>query len=468
MMKPSLALSQSRFMFKKLDVLNQTHSVCPVCKKQIAAEVFEDDGQVFLKRSCAEHGEFFDFLEEDAQYYRDRYSFDKPGTDSSRQMENALGCPFDCGLCPQHRQHTCIGVIEITQRCNTHCPICYAHSDCEKNDLDLQTVERMLNFYNDAEGGRAEVVQISGGEPTLHPQIFDIIRLARQKAKYVMLNTNGRRIAEDEEFVRGLAQFKGHFEVYLQFDGFSDAIYSTLRSPEFKDIKLKAVEQLAKYQIPITLVPTIQKGVNDGDLGRIIEFGMQAPYVRGVNFQPVARFAEYNRYDGQSAMTLTGILKRIEKQTQGDVRLSDFIPLPCNVERVSVIYFYKQDGKFVPVTRNARIRDYLPMIKNTFAFNLEDILAEAQAAFSNGQLCQCMAFLKDFLPIVPSELMSKSRDERIRYVDENTFRMSVTSFVDLYNCDLNALKKECVHMITPDLKRIPFSSYNMFYRTRSA
>ncbi len=467
-MKQSMMLSPSRFLYRKLNILNQTHSVCPVCKTQIEAEVFEDNGQVFLKRACSEHGEFYDFLEEDAGYYRERYSFDKPGTDSNRQTVQAKGCPFDCGLCPSHRQHTCIGVIEVTQRCNTHCPMCYAHADREKGDLDIQTIGRMLDFYQEAEGGQVEVVQISGGEPTLHPDILKIIQMARQKAKYVMLNTNGRRIAEDEEFVKGLSQFRGRFEVYLQFDGFSDAIYSSLRSPEFKSIKLKAVEQLAKYQIPITLVPTIQKGINDEDLGRIIEFGMQTPYVRGINFQPVARFGLYDRNLSGNAMSLTGILKRIEKQTRGETRMSDFIPLPCNVERVAVIYFYKEDGKFIPVTRNARVRDYLPMVKNTFAFNLEDIMAEAEHAFSNGQLCQCMAFLKDFMPIVPPDLMSKSREERIRYVDENTFRMSVTSFVDLYNCDLNALKKECVHMITPDLKRIPFSSYNMFYRTRSS
>ncbi len=464
-MKQSMTLSQSRFLFRKLNVLNQTNSICPVCKTQIDAEVFEDGGQVFLKRSCCEHGEFYDFLEEDAGYYRERYSFDKPGTDSARQTSQTKGCPFDCGLCPSHRQHTCIGVIEVTQRCNTHCPMCYAQADREKGDLSIQTVSRMLDFYQQAEGGHVEVVQISGGEPTLHPDILEIIRLARQKAKYVMLNTNGRRIAEDEDFVKSLAQFRGNFEVYLQFDGFSDAIYSTLRSAEFKDIKFKAVEQLAKYQIPITLVPTIQKGVNDGDLGRIIEFGMQIPFVRGINFQPVAHFGAYDRKLAGNAMSLTGILTRIEKQTKGEIRMSDFIPLPCNVERVGVIYFYKKDGRFVPVTRTARVRDYLPMVKNTFAFNLEDILAEAERAFLNGQVCQCMAFLKDFLPMIPPDLMSRSKEERIRYVDENTFRMSVTSFVDLYNCDLNALKKECVHMITPDLKRIPFSSYNMFYRT---
>jgi uncharacterized radical SAM superfamily Fe-S cluster-containing enzyme len=195
---------------------------------------------------------------------------------------------------------------------------------------------------------------------------------------------------------------------------------------------------------------------------------MQTPFVRGINFQPVANFGRYDRKLSGDAMSLTGILTRIEKQTQGEIRMSDFIPLPCNVERVGVIYFYKKDGRFVPVTRTARVRDYLPMVKNTFAFNLEDILAEAERAFLNGQVCQCMAFLKDFLPMIPPDLMSRSKEERIRYVDENTFRMSVTSFVDLYNCDLNALKKECVHMITPDLKRIPFSSYNMFYRTRSS
>ncbi|HSV43689.1 MAG TPA: radical SAM protein [Candidatus Bathyarchaeia archaeon] len=444
--------------------IERISSLCPVCDQPVQGCLQMSTGRLFLERECPVHGKFSHLFEDDSNYYHQRHAYWKPGTDSKRQTLAQNGCPFDCGLCPNHQQHTCIGVMEITSRCDAQCPICYAAASRESGDLDLKTVGRMLDFYAQAEGGHPEIVQISGGEPTLHPQVLDIIRLARQKVKYVMLNTNGRRIAEDADFVKALAKFQGNFEVYLQFDGFASAIYKDFRSQAFEQIKFKAVENLIRYKIPMTLVATIKNGVNDGDIGALVKFGMQTKFVRGISFQPLAYFSPDSVRGAAGQISLTGILKRMREQTKGEYGIEDFVPLPCNVDRVAVAYFYRQGDGFVSATRKAKIKNYLPLVKNTFAFNVEDFFKEAAGGLARGEVCQCMSFLKDFMPVAPLKLLLKGRAARVQYVNDKTFRMTVTSFVDRLNCDLNALKKECVHIITPDLKRVPFSAYNMFYR----
>lgn len=197
-----------------------TTSLCPKCLKNVSAKIIFKNNKVFLKKYCKKHGEQEELLEEDIEYYKTKRNYDKPGTISKTQNKTKKGCPFDCGLCPVHDQHTCIGLIEVTNRCNLKCPTCYAKSG-EGKDLSLKKISKMMDFMVKSEGGESEILQISGGEPTLHPEIIKIVELARtKKIKYVMLNTNGLRIAEEEDFVKELSKFKKRFEIYLQFDGF--------------------------------------------------------------------------------------------------------------------------------------------------------------------------------------------------------------------------------------------------------
>jgi len=441
----------------------QTTSLCSHCAAVIPAKIIIEDGAVYLLKRCPEHGEHRELLEEDAEWYLHRGRYEKPGTRSDTQTETRRGCPHDCGLCPDHEQHTCIGLVEVTDRCDLQCPVCYANAG-DGTFLDLPTIERMLDVYLQSESGEAEILQISGGEPTLHPRILDIIRLAKGKGfRFVMLNTNGLRIAEDPVFAEALHEFYGGFEVYLQFDGFTPQAYERLRGRDLSAVKQQAVKNLAEAGVPMTLVTTVHPTANAGELGRIIQFGLETPFVRGINFQPVARFGRCP--DNAGGITLTGILHRIERQTKGMIRVSDFIPLPCNTDRVAISYLYREKDTFIPVMRNAKIRDYLPLIKNTLLFDARDILSQTAKGLLKGQyVCECLGFLKDFLPLAPLGKNIRLEDGKVKYNIENTFRLSVTSFIDRYNFELRAMKKECVHILTPDLRKIPFSAYNLFYR----
>jgi uncharacterized radical SAM superfamily Fe-S cluster-containing enzyme len=200
--------------------LEVTRSICPVCKRVLDAEVNARDGQVFLRKRCPEHGVFEARVYGDATMYVEAMRFNKPGTiPLETQTEIREGCPLDCGLCPDHKQHACLGVIEVNSACNLDCPICFADSGHQPDGFTLtdEQVERALDAFVRAEG-EPEVVMFSGGEPSIHPRILELLELARSKPiRHVVLNTNGVRLARDPSFAPSLADLD--VSIYLQFDG---------------------------------------------------------------------------------------------------------------------------------------------------------------------------------------------------------------------------------------------------------
>ena len=442
-----------------------TNSLCNECLKVIPTKIVFKDNKVYLLKHCSEHGEQLELLEHDIEYFKHKRDYDKAGTVTKTQTEVKHGCPYDCGLCPNHDQHSCINLIEVTDKCNMCCNTCYASSGKGK-DKDLKTIKKMIDFAADAEGGRGEVIQVSGGEPTLHKDIIEIIEYAREKFQYVMLNTNGIRIAEDLDFVKELSKFKGRFEIYLQFDSFDDDIYTKIRGRSLKKIKEQAVNNLKEYNIPITLVMTLERDLNDKEIGKVITYGIETSNIRGVNIQPVAYFGRKNgNIDRKNRVTLTDTIRLIEEQTKKMIVKEDFVPLPCNVERVSLTYLYKTKNGFLPITRTNNIKKLLPYINNTFTFKIEDALTNGRDIIF-GSCCNPLVFLKEFKKFVPKGFMDWDIEKRSEYVSNNTFRITISSFIDRYNFDIKSMQKECVHIVTEDFKRIPFSSYNIIYRDR--
>ncbi|NTV23416.1 MAG: radical SAM protein [Nanoarchaeota archaeon] len=441
-------------------VYSDTMSVCPVCDRRIAAKIVFK-GSVFMKKACKEHGEFETILEEDIEFYKSKASYAKPGTESIVETETKKGCPFDCGLCPEHDQHTCIGLIEVTSICDLKCNVCYARSG-KGTHLSMVEIEKRMDHFQKAEHGKAEILQISGGEPTTHPQIIEILELAKKKGiKHVMLNTNGVRIAHDPDFAEKLSKLMPGFEIYLSFDGLSKEAYSRLRGTDLLQTKLDAVKNLTDHKIPITLVVTLDRASNLQEVGRLINFGLATECIRGINFQPVAYFGRISKVEGR--ITVSGVIAEIDRQTSGMIKKTDFVPLPCSPDSTALTFLYRNKDGFIPVTRETDIRKYLDLIDNTFAFYGTDTLPKAVKACCTGNVCGCMDFLKGVSKVAPIRYALKSKKKRKEYIDNDTFRISITSFIDKYNLDIRTIKKECVHMIEGD-KRIPFSTYNMFYR----
>ncbi|MBA2536523.1 MAG: radical SAM protein, partial [Actinobacteria bacterium] len=260
--------------------LELTKSICPVCKRVIEAEVNVRDNRVVMRKRCPEHGPFEALVYSDAELYVAQQRYNKPGTlPLGFQTEVRDGCPLDCGLCPDHKQHACLGLIEVNTGCNLDCPICFADSGHQPDGFSLtrEQVAFMLDTFVAAEG-EPEVVQFSGGEPSIHPEIVTFMEMAKERGiRVVMLNTNGIRLGRDRRFAPELARVGAH--VYLQFDGFDLETHLAIRGKDLREDKRRALEACAEHGVTVTLVAAVERGVNEHEAGAIVRFGVSHPAV---------------------------------------------------------------------------------------------------------------------------------------------------------------------------------------------
>src|SRR6267154_3634815 len=238
----------------------QTTSLCETCDKLVPAKIEIRDNEVWYQKRCPQHGAQTTLVSTDAAYWKLCKDYLKPGDRPlSWQSHTEYGCPYDCGLCPDHEQHSCLALIEINEHCNLTCPVCFAESSPARDkQLPLATVERMLDALVASEG-EPDLLQISGGEPTLHPDLFAIIAAAkRRNVRHVMLNTNGIRIAAEPDFAARLAECAPRFEIYLQFDALSRAALQTIRGADLRRSHAMALANLEKVGLSTTLVATVR------------------------------------------------------------------------------------------------------------------------------------------------------------------------------------------------------------------
>lgn len=254
-----------------------TKSICPVCKVVVDAQVNIRDDKVYLRKRCKAHGQFEALVYGDAQAYLASARFNKPGTiPLAFQTEVKNGCPSDCGLCPEHKQHACLGIIEVNTNCNLDCPICFADSGRQPDGyaITLEQCARMLDVFVESEG-EVEVVMFSGGKPTIHKHILDFIDLAQDRPiRNINLNTNGIRLATDRRFVTALGERNGRggksINIYLQFDGFDERTHVEIRGKDLRERKRQALDNCAEAGLTVTLVAAVERGLNEHELGDVI------------------------------------------------------------------------------------------------------------------------------------------------------------------------------------------------------
>src|ERR1700683_3824291 len=374
-------------------------SICPTCYRKVEAKTVFQDDKVYLLKRCPQHGHEKVLIADDVDYYRRcREVFLKPP--EMPQIYNTpvkWGCPYDCGLCTDHEQHSCLTLIEICDYCNLRCPVCYPASGPERQQFrTLSQIAKMLDAVVRNEG-HPDVVQISGGEPTLHPDFFTIVEVAKARPiKHLMVNTNGIRIAQEEDFVKRLADVREDFEVYLQFDSFEREPLMQLRGADLRRIREDALEKLNRYNIATNLVVTLKKGLKDHEIGKTTDYALKQPCVRGVTFQPIqdagrlegwvpngvqedchpersttfgeaGSHAESRDLASSSAvvtnggkfvrnfnpatdrLTLTEVRRKILEQTNVSPP-EDIIPVPCHPDSLAMAYALKLNGKVIPLT----------------------------------------------------------------------------------------------------------------------
>lgn len=303
--------------------MKHTYSVCPVCLKRIPAErVWKTDG-IYLEKSCPEHGSFSSVI------WRNRIDFaawrgDRPSVGA---QEN-LNCHACAGLCAEHLRDTCCTLLEVTGRCNLNCTFCFADPEGGE-DPSLETVK---GWIEDLTVSGKTLLQLSGGEPTVREDLPEIVAYAKKAGcKYVQLNSNGLRLAEDEAFVEKLSTAGLSF-VFLQFDGVTDAVYERLRGRPLLELKKKAIENCGKYGIGVTLVPVLVPRVNDDQIGAILRFAVsKSPLVRGVHFQPVSYFGRIPDFPkNEDRFTLDELMAAVVEQSDGLVKLEQIAPSCCD------------------------------------------------------------------------------------------------------------------------------------------
>lgn len=440
-----------------------TRALCSKCLKTIDAKIVFQNEKVYMLKHCLEHGEERVLIATDIEYYKSQKDYYKPWDQcETYATETIHGCPHDCGICPDHEQHACLSIVEITDKCNLTCPVCFAHSDPTKAHKSLEEIEHIFDTIC-AHEAEPDVVQISWGEPTIHPDFFEILDRAKARPfRYLMINTNGIRIAQDEEFVRKLQSYQPNFEIYLQFDSFDSEYLRKLRWADLTEIRMKAIENLNKYDISTTLVVVVEKGKNEKEIGKILDFASQQKCIRGVTFQPVQAEGRIEWYNPETErLTLTEVRQAILDQFPL-FESRDIVPLPCHPENIAMGYALKWDWQMMPLGRYIDRDELLKWAENTIIFErnpeFKKHFFDLFSLSKNGELASnCFSSLLCCLPKV-------AITEKLGY--KNVFRILIISFMDRYDLDLRSVKRSCIMFPREDGKLYPFDTFNLFYRAK--
>jgi uncharacterized radical SAM superfamily Fe-S cluster-containing enzyme len=429
-------------------------SLCPICGSLVHNHETIESGNVYITKTCPEHGSTKVLVSTDADYWTESLKYDRPGTQPLVwSSEVSKGCPDDCGICSAHKQHTCVGIIEITGQCNLECNICFADSP-SGGHVPLEQIKSMIDAYMSYET-EPELLQLSGGEPTLHPDIMGIVTYAKKLGiQDVAVSTNGLKLLE-KDFAEELA--KTDPVIYLQFDTFDPEVSKMIRGRDLVDEKKRAVQVCNELGMTTVLVPTLIDGVNMKEIGSLIQYALFQKKVFGVNLQPIALTGRVGAPD-ITAPTIPQVLKEIESQTEGVLEVSDFRPIPCpHPHCTAIAYALVDDKEITPLTDIVNVDEYIDYARDRTLVKEAVLMDEAfTKLFSTravpGTESNLEAFCEACGMTVP-EVLGKS----VKII-------SVHSFMDRNTYQLERVQKCCIHVIQPDGKMIPFCNYNMFHR----
>lgn len=472
----------------------RTTSICPKCEKNIEARIFEKDGEVWIEKECPEHGHYEDIYWSDSKMYKraHRYQYDGVGVNNPK-AEIEEGCPQDCGLCEVHKSHTCLANIDLTNRCNLSCSFCFAHAQARGYvyEPSFDQVVDMMKVLREEKPVPTPAVQFSGGEPTMREDLDEIIKKADELGfEQIQVATNGIKLATEEELAKKLLE-AGLNTVYLHFDGVSND------TEPFFDVRKQAIENCRKAGLGVVLVPTIISGKNDDEIGDIVEFAAEnVDIIRGVNFQPVAFTGAAEKPEEErreERFTIPDLGEKLEEGLDGQIKKSDFYPVPSVVSISRVVeaytgspqveftshpncgaatYAFITDDGLLPINRFVNVEDFFDSLNE-----ITEDLTDGVLPKISGKLSKSKAVLKAINALNNSLDREKQPNglklgERLKKVfkqhdydalgefHKKALFIGSMHFQDNYNYDLERLKRCVIHYATPDGRIIPFCAYN--------
>ncbi len=452
-----------------MKIFSHTQALCPECKNIVDAQIIEIDGKVFLKKFCKEHGKSQALTCSDADWYQESTKYIKPGqSPKDISIKDFRGCPESCGLCPEHQQHTCLPVIEITSRCDLNCPICLKGFG---NNFQLTTAdyENILNRLKECEE-QVHVINLSGGEPALHPELEKFLKIpAKYDIMQVTVSTNGLRLLEDQQ-LRQLFKKTGTIAA-LQFDGFSAETYRSLRGTDISKEKLKLIELLEKEGIRYSLVSTVVKDINDHEINNIVDFFFKSKAL-SLMFQPAVftgNAASFNHFNDR--VTIPDVVKEIEKNS--NVNPGDFNPLPCSHFSCFALsyYFNLENGSFLNLKEFLGKENFLNIISNRTLPGLDveglsiikDRIYEFWSASDSSNNSE--AVLQRIRRIF--DLINECGCDTKKVFDfgsESMKAIFIHQFMDKDTLDFGRLIKCCNHYPQADGRLIPMCAQNVFFQ----
>ncbi len=467
--------------------IKTTRSICPECLKALDATIYEDGGKVFIKKTCPEHGPFNELYWSDYdQYVRaEKFRFDGEGMANPR-TEKKNGCPLDCGICPEHKSHTALAIIDVTNRCNLTCPVCFANAAAAGYVYE-PTKEQIYGMLENLRANKpvpATALQFSGGEPTIRKELPDFVRKAKELGfSHVEINTNGLRISQSVEYAKEL-KAAGVSTIYLQFDGLTSDVYKFIRGVDLLNIKMKAIENLRQAGLEsIVLVVTLVKGVNDQQLGDIINFAVKNfDVIRCVNVQPVSLCGRLPAQEREKMrITITDFMKNVEEQTNGIVKASDFYPVPTVAPVAKAVgalkdrryieftahphcgmatYLLVEDGKITPITKLANVDKFAATMKKVYELASKGNKTEAKLRLAGAIRYVKFGFMRKYVLGV----LTKGDYKSLGDLQRKSLLLTSMHFMDPYNFDLERVERCLIHYAVPDGRIIPFCTMNSIHR----
>ena len=450
---------------------SDTRALCPSCREIVNASIVEKEGKIYLKKMCEEHGDSYALTCSDPDWYQESTNYVKPGQSPlGRSIKEFKGCPDSCGLCPEHQQHTCLPVIEIMSGCDMDCPICL--KDFKQSFLMSQMefrniLTRLKSFEKDL-----NVINLSGGEPTLHPELEEFLKMsAQENINQVTVSTNGIQLLKNEK-LRQVFRETGTI-ASLQFDGFQPQTYERLRGRDLLEQKKEIIAALENDGVKYSLVATVAKDINDHEITDIVDFFFHSKAL-SLMFQP-ATFtgnAASQDFDPDTLrITIPDLVREIEKNE--NVNKGDFNPIPCSHYSCFAVSYYiiGDDGKymnikdllgqdnFIKIHTN---RTYPGLDEKGFSMVQERIFGLWSASDSSDVSNNVLKRIRGIFDQLNLDCFSSK--EVFEQGSKSMKSIFIHQLMDVHTLDIARLKKCCNHYALGDGRIIPMCAQNVFFQ----